>query len=133
MYSLLPSLVLLASTAAFVSAQNATVVPKRFMVEVTSEPQISSFYRKARTVNGTSLQGVTTHVNITSDVFSGSSFTLRDNEDIDLEELSNLDGVVKVYPVMQISLGISPTYRGEDALAHAQWTSSCHYRCGQIA
>lgn len=114
---------LLAGTAAFVSAQNATVVPKRFMVEVTSEPQISSFYKKARTVNGTSLQGVTTHVNITSDVFSGSSFTLRDNEDIDLEELSNLDGVVKVYPIIQISLGISPTYRGEDALAHAQWTS----------
>ncbi|KAK0451333.1 peptidase S8/S53 domain-containing protein [Desarmillaria tabescens] len=115
--------VLLASTVAFVSAQNATVVPKRFMVKVTSEPQIASFYRKAQTVNGTSLQGVTTHVNITSDVFSGSSFTLRDNEDIDLEELSKLDGVVKVYPIMQISLGISPTYRGDEALAHAQWTS----------
>lgn len=24
---------------------------------------------------------------------------------------------------MQISLGISPTYHGEEALAHAQWTS----------
>ncbi|KZW01273.1 subtilisin-like protein [Exidia glandulosa HHB12029] len=117
------------SVVLLAASTDARIIPRRFIVELASSADVPKFYRNARTAKSRPLDAhrVRTHVNVTSDIFVGTSFTLTDEDDeINTASLARVDGVLNVWPVETIALDpieTAPLATGDDALALGNWTS----------